>query len=1162
METLTAIEKISYEKIDLTLFPNHDLTGIKAWNSLLEKKALKEEIPNTEEIEEFRDTVIMPDIPKTEEERKQKEEEYKIHWQQKKQKFLPEEQEKKEQWLQKRGVIEESYLLPSGERLDPAGDDNYLKGGDSDTYGTAYGAGFYDTSLFMAGDIVVGVFFEEGPLEEEWTPEDMDTAFNSTVDALNQFINDQPNAQISFTFIKEVDGQGYPILPPSDYRTYINDLRNTYQTHWSYMIRIFTGDYRGSAAYFGPSAKIYNDNLREGYTILHETMHIFGAMDQYYTAYRSPIDRWGYLNIVNANSKYNDGNGFFEGAGEGLPDIMISGWGIHNPIGVYSRGQIGWQDSDGDGILDPLDTAPHTLILDKTGANPLTYTGRATDIALPNTYEEDYPIYSDVTLNTISNVEYRINGNAWISAIPQDGSFDSAEEDFILTTPSLKNGEYKIEIRATNSVGNKETRYATDKMIIEDSVETNIHPFSAFSINPPMGSLETEFIFDASESNDIEDDPSHLEVRWDFEDDGTWDTEFSVTKTATFIYPDEGIKTVRLEVKDTQGLIQAITKEVEVKSFNLSPVAQFTSTPANQHGDSSPFAVALDATESWDGEDEAEDLQVRWDFEDDGIWDTGYSNSKVIEHAYELSPTSMTERWQVRLEVMDSNGNTNQTIRDVWAVTYNNPPLFGNFSGELVDSLLFYVGSASGLERAYGVYVLGDYAYVADHVLGLKVIDIHDPANPIIVGSYDAPNSNSVYALGNYVYLTVGTSLKIIDVSNPYEPNLTGSFTASASGVYVSGDYAYVAAGYDGLKIINISNPANPVFIGSYDPYESDPPFAESVYVVDNYAYLAYGTIGLVIVDIGNPAVPILAGSYNLESYARDVYVLNNYAYVAYDSLGLQIVDISNPAAPAYVGSFDTPGLAYGVKVSGQYAYIADYMGGLQILDISNPSAPNFVDSYWAPGFSRDVSVQDGYAYLVDYNMYILEKSSGLIISMDVSDLDSDTTWDGLLEYRCDFNNDAIWDTDFSSDNYIHIPLTQYSLVCEARDRFGANDISDVINITNICGDANGDGFVDIDDAVYLIDYIFTGGPAPVPLEVGDVDGNGSVDIDDVMYLVNYIFSSGQGPVCGDSGSAMNKSGDPTGGMTLDEFLNEYPMVRDYVYQPKTIGMQSSKIMR
>lgn len=61
-------------------------------------------------------------------------------------------------------------------------------------------------------------------------------------------------------------------------------------------------------------------------------------------------------------------------------------------------------------------------------------------------------------------------------------------------------------------------------------------------------------------------------------------------------------------------------------------------------------------------------------------------------------------------------------------------------------------------------------------------------------------------------------------------------------------------------------------------------------------------------------------------------------------------------------------------------------------------------------------------------------------------------------------------------------------------------------------GDANGSGAVDIDDVVFLIGYIFSGGPAPDPLESGDADCSGGVDIDDVVYLIGYIFSGGPPP--------------------------------------------------
>jgi hypothetical protein len=65
-----------------------------------------------------------------------------------------------------------------------------------------------------------------------------------------------------------------------------------------------------------------------------------------------------------------------------------------------------------------------------------------------------------------------------------------------------------------------------------------------------------------------------------------------------------------------------------------------------------------------------------------------------------------------------------------------------------------------------------------------------------------------------------------------------------------------------------------------------------------------------------------------------------------------------------------------------------------------------------------------------------------------------------------------------------------------------------------VAGDADGSGAVDIDDVVYLINYIFGGGPPPqVDNCCGDADGSGAVDIDDVVYLINYIFGGGPPPI-------------------------------------------------
>ncbi|MCK4857716.1 MAG: right-handed parallel beta-helix repeat-containing protein [candidate division Zixibacteria bacterium] len=66
-----------------------------------------------------------------------------------------------------------------------------------------------------------------------------------------------------------------------------------------------------------------------------------------------------------------------------------------------------------------------------------------------------------------------------------------------------------------------------------------------------------------------------------------------------------------------------------------------------------------------------------------------------------------------------------------------------------------------------------------------------------------------------------------------------------------------------------------------------------------------------------------------------------------------------------------------------------------------------------------------------------------------------------------------------------------------------------------ICGDADGDGMVNIADVVYLINYIFSGGPPPDPLLAGDVDCNSMVNIADVVYLIDYIFAGGPEPCAG-----------------------------------------------
>lgn len=58
---------------------------------------------------------------------------------------------------------------------------------------------------------------------------------------------------------------------------------------------------------------------------------------------------------------------------------------------------------------------------------------------------------------SIVRISYRVDGGDWAAGVPLDGMFDSPSERWRLTTDTLAPGEHKLEIRATDDVGNNGT---------------------------------------------------------------------------------------------------------------------------------------------------------------------------------------------------------------------------------------------------------------------------------------------------------------------------------------------------------------------------------------------------------------------------------------------------------------------------------------------------------------------------------------------------------------------------------------------------------------------------------------------------------------------------------------------------------------------------------
>ena len=91
-------------------------------------------------------------------------------------------------------------------------------------------------------------------------------------------------------------------------------------------------------------------------------------------------------------------------------------------------------------------------------------------------------------------------------------------------------------------------------------------PNASFFVTPSTAVVSKTFTFNASDSTDNEDLPEDLVVRWDWENDGVWDTDYSTEKIATHQYSAAGNYTINLEVKDTEGLTDTTTRKIIVRA--------------------------------------------------------------------------------------------------------------------------------------------------------------------------------------------------------------------------------------------------------------------------------------------------------------------------------------------------------------------------------------------------------------------------------------------------------------------------------------------------------------------------------------------------------------------------------------------------------------------
>ncbi|MFC1721883.1 FG-GAP repeat domain-containing protein [Patescibacteria group bacterium] len=368
--------------------------------------------------------------------------------------------------------------------------------------GAPTGAGFYDTSEYMAGDISVGVILPEStgaidPSTENWTAAEEALVASEVQAGLNWWSARESLADISFTYhfyYGRTDSKAQtsyePINRPADplgtngeelwvsqimnqfgytqssrldkVRQFNNDLRDTDDSDWAVTFFVvdsandgngsFTDGYFAYMWVGGPYSVMTYDN--DGYGInnmdavaAHELGHGFYANDQYASACTCSQNR-GYLDYYNSNC--------VNSCSSNVTSIMrgqVAPYTV-GAVDTYARGQVGIIDANNDGILDVLEVKPSLSLATDSGTIGTTQP-KIEGSTNVNKVSNKNPsgVGNDITISTIDEVQYRVNSGNWVDATATDGNFNAAEEDFHFQ-PTLSKGTSTIEVQSKDTAGN------------------------------------------------------------------------------------------------------------------------------------------------------------------------------------------------------------------------------------------------------------------------------------------------------------------------------------------------------------------------------------------------------------------------------------------------------------------------------------------------------------------------------------------------------------------------------------------------------------------------------------------------------------------------------------------------------------------------------------
>ena len=268
------------------------------------------------------------------------------------------------------------------------------------------------------------------------------------------------------------------------------------------------------------------------------------------------------------------------------------------------------------------------------------------------------------------------------------------------------------------------------------------------------------------------------------------------------------------------------------------------------------------------------------------------------------------------------------------------------------------------------VQVVGNRAYLSSDPGGFTIVDITNPAAPVILGHYGSgtPTIFAADVVGNRAYLCGhdNSTFTILDITNPAAISVVGTLTSAslsdAEQVIVSGTHAFVSRqASNSITSVDISVPATPT-IAQVLTDGTALQGAQQMALSGNYLYVPSPASNLLtVVDVTDPTAMFVATSLAITG-AGAVTLSGTKAYVSSDGL-LTIVDITTPTAPSVLGTLANSlqlSSAGGMDISGNLLYVTLFLspGQITVVDVSDPARPFIVGTFTDPTIDTTETIQ------------------------------------------------------------------------------------------------------------------------------------------------------------------------------------------------------------